>query len=110
MDEEATRSLRAAALFDVNVTEVTHNVELKQLMWKWEKLKNKQTRIWWDAATLKTYVEKSIIPRGLRMNKMPTSVQTDTFMVEWNSVLSDCSIKLMKLLIQQEEAALVTLK
>lgn len=72
MSEDAARSLRAAALFKVSVNETTVNTELKDLMWKWEKVKSKKLRVWWDSAMLKSYVEKSVIPRGLRINKKNT--------------------------------------
>lgn len=110
MGEDAARLQRAATLFNVNVntTGPTPNTELKQLMWKLEKLKNTKKRGWWDAATLKTYVEKAIIPRGLRINKAPTAPHPEMFMTTWNSILTDCSIKLMKLIIQHEEITITT--
>lgn len=84
-------------------------------MWKLERLKSKEMRVWWDATMLKSYVEKSMIPRGLRINKKKkkdtyTAQYVETFMSDWNATLLECSAKLMKLIIQQEKITLTELK
>lgn len=59
-----------------------------------------------DSTTLRSYVTKSMIPRGLRLKKAPTAKYTEEFTNKWNAILSDCSLKLMRLIIEQEELIL----
>lgn len=55
---DAQRKIRAATLFNVDVSHAAQDIELKQQMWKLERMKNKELRVWWNVATLKQYVEK----------------------------------------------------
>lgn len=65
-----------------------------------------ETKIWWDSITLQKYVDKNMIPRGLRIKKIPTKFYSELFKEEWNNVLSACSVQLMKLIIKEEEELL----
>lgn len=78
----------------------------KQLMWDLEKLLMKETKIWWDFTTLKKYVEFKMVPRGLRLKKIPTTIYNDSFLEKWNSILTTCSFKLIDLIISFEETEL----
>lgn len=74
------RLLKAANLFnDEESTDTPTNPDLEQLMNRHEKLRSKQLRVLWDATTLKSYVTKSMIPRGLRIKKVPTAKYTEEF-------------------------------
>lgn len=74
-----------------------------------EKLMIQENRVWWDSITLQKYVDRNMIPRGLRMKKVPTTIYSDTFKEEWNLILSTCSLKLIQLIIKQEEEKLKVL-
>lgn len=100
------RMQKAASIFNIDAQTVSQNVEVKQSMWKLEKLKGKELRTWWDATTLKSYISKKMIPRGLRLKKFPTSNYSESFTTEWNDTLTDCSLKLMGLLVKQEDLML----
>ncbi|OCT70902.1 hypothetical protein XELAEV_18037827mg [Xenopus laevis] len=50
-----------------------------------------------------------MIPRGLRIKKFPTSL-SEEFMVKWNTVLSDCSLKLMGLIVEKKSGMHIELK
>lgn len=98
------RASRAARLFEleeaapacVNDTGVGGGNDLETIMKQLERLLSKELRTWWDYTTLNSYLEKEIIPRGLRMNKAATTIYSDVFTQEWNAILSSCSINLMK--------------
>lgn len=108
---EYTKRLQKAALIfgshhnDYNVSVQTdHFALLKKL----KSLKLKETRLWWDQATLKSYIEKQMVPRGLRINKRTATVYSQTFTAEWNDILTQCSLDLMKLIVKYENDSLKT--
>ncbi|XP_075208128.1 uncharacterized protein LOC142313026 [Anomaloglossus baeobatrachus] len=74
--------------------------------WDLEKAFTQRLRTWWDSATLKKYIEKSIIPHGLRIKKFPTFIFHQDFQTEWNNILTTCSLNLMNLIIKEEEERL----
>lgn len=43
-----------------------------------------------------------MVPRGLRLRKSPTTIFSESIMNEWYAILSNCSLSLMKLIMQQE--------
>lgn len=49
---------------------------------------------------MNTYVDISMIPTGLHINKFVTLIYSDEFLAEWNNILSDCSHCLLTLIIQ----------
>lgn len=106
MDNNSSRLAKAAGIFDTGLMDNVSNMELKTTMLNLERLKHKELRLWWDATTLKSYCVKNMIPRGHRLKKVLTAKYTDEFMEEWNKTLSECSLKLMGLIIQQEETQL----
>lgn len=67
-----------------------------------EKLLVKELKVWYDLTTLENYVDKNMIPRGRRIRKIPSTVNDDDFTAKWNSILTNCSIKLIQLIISQE--------
>lgn len=66
-------------------------------------------RAWWDKVTLQKYIQKDMIPRGLRLKKIPTTVFSENFKTDWDSILSRCSLQLMELLVKYEEDKLIQL-
>lgn len=71
-----------------------------------EDLLLREMRIWWDLSTLKKYMEKNMVPRGLRIRKFPSTACTEEFKLRWEQVLTDCSLNLMKVIVSQEESML----
>lgn len=80
----------------------------KPLTSELEKCMSLQLRTWWNATTLEEYANKAMIPRGLRIKKNPTFQTTEDFTRRCNETLSECSLKLIKLLIEHEQAKLQT--
>lgn len=106
MDYLHNRLTKADKIFDSQNVDDTSNDAIKQIVIKMECMKAREIPLWWDPATLKNYVEKSMIPRGLKIKKLHTAKYPYSFMEEWNATLSDCSIKLMNILVKQEEITL----
>lgn len=75
-----------------------------------EKLLIKETKTWWDHNSLKRYVDRKMVSRGLRISKRPITLYSTSFEEEWNSILTDCSIALMNLIIKHESDKLVELQ
>ncbi|XP_041435046.1 uncharacterized protein LOC121399162 [Xenopus laevis] len=75
-----------------------------------QKLSIKELKLWWEITTLQNYLKVSRVPRGLRIKKFPAfEIQDKSLMDDWYGVLTDCSLKLMKILInkyQQEQERL----
>lgn len=51
-----------------------------------------------------------MVPRGLRLRKLPTTVYSDQFKQDWNHTLSDCSLQLIRLITAKEEKLLQELR
>ncbi|OCT70285.1 hypothetical protein XELAEV_18037207mg [Xenopus laevis] len=69
---------------------------------KLETLSLKEMRTWWEIASFEKYLSLKMIPRGLRIKKYPTFLTNDDeCMDQWNKILSDCSLRLMALLIDK---------
>lgn len=79
-------------------------------MKKLDRLRSKELRTWWDYTTLSSYVDKSMIVRGLRIKKPATIVYSDLFQEQWNATLTNCSMDLMKLIMKFEQDALKSLE
>lgn len=68
-----------------------------------EKHMEQHLRMWWKVATLEHYAKKKMIPRGLRLKKNTTCTALSDFVTKWNEILTDCSLKLIQLLITNEQ-------
>ncbi|XP_071995394.1 uncharacterized protein [Engystomops pustulosus] len=101
--DNSTRRNRAAEIFSKQGTE---NSSVRFLMQELEIQMSDQVKIWWDYTTLQSYLERAMIPRGLRIKKLPTVVYNDDFSKQWNQILSECSLNLMKLIISMEKEKL----
>lgn len=84
--------------------------DMKESFYSLEKLLISELKTWWDHNSLKMYIEKNMIPRGLRLKKTPTTVYTDTFTSKWNEILSTCSLSLMDLIVTHEMTKLQSLE
>lgn len=96
------REARLAQMFGEEEVIIPTNDSQSDYFDKMEKLLSQETRVWWDYNTLKGYVAKNMIPRGLRIKKLPTLIYSDAFLIDWNNTLSECSLSLMRLIIDQE--------
>lgn len=110
VDDCRLRLDKIARIFNNPDTDTNDIVQLKITMSKLENLLHKETKTWWDSSTLQQYLEKDMVPRGLRIKKHPTTLYGDDFADKWNCVLSDCSKKLMELIISFESAALTDIR
>lgn len=104
------RKDRLALAFSQTITDVNDTSDLLTAIHSLEKLKSTELKTWWDANSLRTYLERKIIPRGLRIKKIPTSTFSPEFITTWNSILSECSFELIQLIIQHEEIKLTDLE
>ncbi|OCT86401.1 hypothetical protein XELAEV_18020083mg [Xenopus laevis] len=70
---------------------------------KYKNLLIKQLRLRWEISSLENYIKAKMIPRGLRLKKSPSSNLVkeggQTFCDKWNQVLSNCSFRLMQLMV-----------
>lgn len=116
LDKHPERRNKAARLFDVDTKEVDNishtNTEdnADQLVQQLDLLMQKELRTWWDYTTLNSYLDKKFIPRGLRIKKIATTIYPEPFQNEWNSILTNCSVELIKLITQYEQKSLDEIK
>lgn len=97
---------RMIQIFNDSSTDTQDIVQLKIHMLQLEKLLTKETKVWWNLSTLENYLQKDMIPRGLRMRKNPPAIYGKGFVSRWINILSLCSIKLMELLINYERGCM----
>ncbi|XP_069590076.1 uncharacterized protein [Ranitomeya imitator] len=89
-----------------NATE-TDNRDIKDLKLNIKDLLHKRTKVWWNKAALENYLQRDIIPRGLRIQIHPTSDISDpTFANRWEESMNKCSRTLLELLIGADRKAL----
>lgn len=108
--QDRDRFNRLAAVFDQTVKDANATSELAASIQSLDKLRGSELRVWWDANTLKMYIDRDMIPRGLRLKKAPTMIYTPDFLTEWNQILSKCSSDLIKLIISHEDVKLVEIR
>ncbi|XP_073430620.1 uncharacterized protein [Dendrobates tinctorius] len=85
--------------------------ETEDLTARLKNLCNKKTRIWWNKSFLERYVDKGLIPRGLRVQVFPSfSISDEIFRQKWEEVSSVCSKGYMELLIKSNEKTLSELE
>lgn len=97
------RSDRLRSAFSGNFEPDGKVVEIKQAFKKYEDLLSRESRTWWDLKALEKYLENNMIPRGLRLEKNPTTTYDGDFVKEWQEILSQASLKLIKLIIRHEK-------
>lgn len=70
-----------------------------------EDLKKSESRFFWHSITLSEYWKAKRIPRGLRMNKIPSfGLDDQSFMSKWEHILNKCSLDLILLIIEKTKA------
>lgn len=106
MNVDKDRFVKFASVFGQKASNVADTAALRKSLQSLEKLKSSEMRIWWDSNTLKTYMDRKMTPRDLRLKKIPTTVYSPEFLDSWNSILSKCSLALMALIAEYEEIKL----
>ncbi|XP_073532526.1 uncharacterized protein [Phyllobates terribilis] len=70
-------------------------------------LLRRRTRTWWNKAFLFKYIEKSLIPRGLRIQIFPSfPIMDETFKTKWEDLANTCSVGFLTLLRDLNETSL----
>lgn len=63
-------------------------------------MSHKRMKLWWNKATLENYLNKNLIPRGLRIQVFPSfPIEDQLFRTRWEEACSICSKTMMELLI-----------
>ncbi|KAM4039018.1 uncharacterized protein ACNLHF_017336 [Anomaloglossus baeobatrachus] len=74
---------------------------VQKKIFRYKDLLRRRTRAWWNKAFLEKYLERGLIPRGLRVRVVPScSIDDVSFKREWEALASTCSNGFMKLLSQ----------
>ncbi|XP_073412599.1 uncharacterized protein [Dendrobates tinctorius] len=111
VDDYANRLDRSAQIFRAsNVNRVQLPDELSTIIKNLEHKMSKKIKTWWNHNSLNVYLEKEMIPRGLRLRKKATAHFSEEFQRKWENILSTCSLKLIQLIIQEEEAHLASIQ
>ena len=109
-DDEARQAI-ADALFSEIPTAIdlmgenrsknqTETKSWKSECWRLEKLKEKELRKWWEATSLKKYLEVERIPRGLRIFTVPSYENPDPLMLKaWREHTHRSSLGMLEILI-----------
>ncbi|XP_075188797.1 uncharacterized protein LOC142279344 [Anomaloglossus baeobatrachus] len=106
---ESTWQTQLKKVFDTE-GEVDNSVDSRnhrELCNQVKSLFNRRMRLWWNKAFMQRYVDRGLIPRGLRVQVFPSfSVTDETFKRDWEEAASPCSRSFMGLLINNNEASL----
>lgn len=110
VDDCRMRLDKVTRIFEDTETEAQDTAQMKTQMLSLKKLLIKELKTLWDLTTLERYLQKYMIPRGLRLRKLPTFIYDSDFLTKWNLILSDCSKSLMSLIVPQESQLLSDLR
>lgn len=107
--ERPDRLSKISQVYSKDITALSPDTMCAATFDKLKTLSSKEIRIWWDLTGLQQYINESMIPRGLRIKKIPSTLYSESFLTEWNTILSKCSLELMSLIVSHEEALLRTI-
>lgn len=97
-DDEGKDIILKDSIFDKDDQYTTNTASVNDL----RKLLETEKRLELHAVSLSDYWRKNMIPRGLRINKFPSSGKDNpSFRNEWERILNKCSLDLMLLLIKE---------
>ncbi|OCT97272.1 hypothetical protein XELAEV_18009496mg [Xenopus laevis] len=97
------RIQKANSVFNTDVDTSSDFSSVSRIFREFEHKLTKELHIWWEIASLEKYVTSQMIPRGLCIKKFPSYMHRDeVFMISWNKILSDCSFRLMELMIEHK--------
>lgn len=70
-----------------------------------------QITSWWEVQSLDNYLKNNIVPRGLRISLLPAArARNPGFLTKWEQEATNSSLRLMRLLLDEERNTLETLK
>lgn len=72
-----------AEIFSDTIQNIQDSVDLKIYMSNLEKLLIQEMKTQWDLSTLRNYIEQEMIPRDLRIHKIPTTMYNKQFTRDW---------------------------
>lgn len=88
-------------------TDTEQEVGINQYMAKLKRSLKKKSNLIWHIEFLQKYVRENINPLGLRIQLYPSfQVISPEFKIAWESILTQCSSELMKLLISHYQMEL----
>ncbi|KAM4040453.1 uncharacterized protein ACNLHF_011785 [Anomaloglossus baeobatrachus] len=81
------------------------------IMTKYKELLKKRTRLWWNKAFLGKYLEKDLVPRGLRVQVFPSfPLEDEAFKTKWEELAQTCSRGFLGLLWDHNSTSLVSIE
>ncbi|CAH2326861.1 Hypothetical predicted protein [Pelobates cultripes] len=90
-------------VFSLNPLNLLPSTDISEVFFTNQKLYQQQIKGYWELISLKQYLDHKLIPRGLRPEiSLPEKAITDEQIKEWNSILLDCSAKLIQFLVKLE--------
>ncbi|CAH2324582.1 Hypothetical predicted protein [Pelobates cultripes] len=90
-------------VFSLNPLNTVPGNDMSEVFFLIQKLYQQQIKGYWELVSLKQYIDQKLVPRGLRPEiPLPDKVTTEEQTQEWNSILLECSAKLMQFLIKLE--------
>lgn len=91
--------------------QVNNIQDMTSLFKQLKHLLEKQLRVWWDIATLETYIGENMTPRRLRWDLNPNDNLNDvTLMEEWFSFFSKCEKELLGNIIKRRQLKMRTIE
>ncbi|XP_069601391.1 uncharacterized protein [Ranitomeya imitator] len=80
---------------------------LQETVATFKDLLRKRTKVWWNHAFLDKYLQKGLIPRGLRVQVFPSFPVDDVAIRErWEECASKCSVGFMEILKEMNASSL----
>ncbi|XP_073510673.1 uncharacterized protein [Phyllobates terribilis] len=87
------------------------DLKLRESVIKFKALIKRRTRIWWNRAFLTKYIEKALIPWGLRIHTFPSyKIEDEAFKDRWEALADTCSLGFLNLLKEKDEKSLLDLE
>ncbi|KAM4036364.1 uncharacterized protein ACNLHF_015290 [Anomaloglossus baeobatrachus] len=102
--KEASWVTQAASIFKGEKLQTVNSdgSNTKELKQNLTSLFHRRTKIWWNKTTLENYLEKDMVPRGLRVQVFPSYGKEDTeFTAQWELASNNCSKKYLELIIDK---------
>ncbi|XP_069604638.1 uncharacterized protein [Ranitomeya imitator] len=79
----------------------------KDLIKSYKNALYKKNRLWWNKTSLENYLDKQIIPRGLRVQIYPSfELGDDTLIKRWISAAMTCSLDFMQIIVDKNSQSL----
>ncbi|XP_069589329.1 uncharacterized protein [Ranitomeya imitator] len=109
---EKTWQAKASDLFKQGPTKTNEDVVTinKDLIKQYRSALYKKTKTWWNRSALENYMDKQIIPRGLRVQLYPSfELEDDVLIKRWLSTATTCSLEFIQIIIDKNTMSLASL-